>query len=102
MNKRIVIEEQGERAYSYLSQFVDLNSDGVEVVKTTKKFNIRKITDLKSAIVNLNKINDINKMNDFFKAVNEKLAINGVFIGCVETKVERKIRIFKYFIDEYF
>lgn len=95
MNKRIIIEEQGENAYSYLSKFIDLKENSVEVVKTTNKFNIRKIIDEKSAIVNLNKINDINKMNDFFKLINEKLDFEGLFIGCVETKLERRRRIFK-------
>lgn len=95
MNKRIIIEEQGEKAYSYLSKFISVEEGGVEVVKTTNKFNIRKVSDEKSAIVNLNKINDINKMNDFFKSVNEKLDFGGVFIGCVETKEERRRRIFK-------
>tara|TARA_B100000809_G_scaffold266856_1_gene332258 strand:+ start:7763 stop:8797 length:1035 start_codon:yes stop_codon:yes gene_type:complete len=95
MNKRIIIEEQGEKAYSYLSKFINVEEDKLEVIKTTKKFNIRKIAEKKSAIVNLNKINDIKKMNDFFKSVNEKLDFEGVFIGCVETKVERRKRIFK-------
>ncbi|MDG1477118.1 MAG: sugar transferase [Vicingaceae bacterium] len=95
MNNRIIIEEQGEKAYLYLSKYISIENDDVEVIKTTNKFNIRKITGEKSAIVNLNKVNDINKMNDFFKVVNEKLNVGGVFVGCVETKGERRRRIFK-------
>ena len=95
MNKRILIEEQGERAYSFIAQYVNIEEVNVEVVKTTKKFNIRKISNQKSGIVNLNKINDINKMNDFFKLIGDKLDVGGLFIGCVETKVERRKRIFK-------
>ncbi len=95
MNKRIIIEEQGEKAYSYLSKYINVGEGSVEVIKTTNKFNIRKIAHQKSSIVNLNKINDINKMNEFFKSVNEKLEGGGLFIGCVETKVERRKRIFK-------
>jgi lipopolysaccharide/colanic/teichoic acid biosynthesis glycosyltransferase len=95
MNKGIIIEEQGEKAYCYISKFINLEDADVEVVKTATKFNIKKIADQKSSIVNLNKINDINKMNKFFKSVNEKLHLDGLFIGCVETKVERRKRIFK-------
>jgi lipopolysaccharide/colanic/teichoic acid biosynthesis glycosyltransferase len=95
MNKRIIIEEQGEKAYVYLSQFLNIKSDNIEVVKTTNAFNVLKISNTKEGIINLNKINDIKKMNDFFKSVNEKLENNGVFIGCVETKVERRKRIYK-------
>ena len=95
MNKGIIIEEQGEKVYFYISQFLSIEEKAVEVVKTTTKFNIRKITNKKNGIVNLNKINDINKMNIFFKSINEKLELGGLFIGCVETKVERRKRIFK-------
>ena len=95
MNKEIIIAEQGEKAYGYISQFLKIEENNLEVVKTTNLFNIVKISSKKTGIVNLNKINDINKMNDFFKAVNEKLIDDGIFIGCVETKVERRKRLFK-------
>lgn len=95
MNKGIIIEEQGEAAYDYISKFLKIEENNVEVVKTTNLFNIRKISGKKRGIVNLNKINDIKKMNAFFQAVNNKLNDNGVFIGCVETKVERRKRLFK-------
>jgi len=95
MNKRILIEEQGEKAYSFIAQYLNVEEVNVEVVKTIRKFNIRKISSQKSGIVNLNKINDINKMNNFFKLVGDKLDEGGLFIGCVETKLERRKRIFK-------
>ena len=95
MNKEIIIEEQGEKAYNYISKFLKVTGNNLEVVKTTTIFNILKISGKKAGIVNLNKINDIKKMNEFFKVVNEKLEDNGIFIGCVETKVERRKRIYK-------
>ena len=95
MNKQVIIEEQGEKAYDYFSKFLKIEENNLEVVKTTTRFNILKIADKKNGIVNLNKINDIKKMNDFFKAVNQKLNDNGIFIGCVETKVERRKRLFR-------
>ena len=95
MNKQVIIEEQGEKAYDYFSKFLKIEENNLEVVKTTTRFNILKIADKKNGIVNLNKINDIKKMNDFFKAVNQKLNDNGIFIGCVETKVERRKRLYR-------
>lgn len=95
MNKGIIIEEQGEKAYNYISKFLKIEENNLEVVKTTNLFNIRKISEKKTGIVNLNKINDIKKMNDFFKSVNDKLNDDGIFIGCVETKVERRKRLFR-------
>lgn len=95
MNIEVIIQEQGEKVYAYLSQYLNIEKNNLEVVKTTTLFNIKKIAGKKNGIVNLNKINDINKMNEFFKAVNEKLNDEGVFIGCVETKVERRKRLYK-------
>jgi len=95
MNKGIIIEEQGEKAYNYISEFLKVEDDNIEVVKTTNLFNIRKISEKKAGIVNLNKINDIKKMNDFFKVVNQKLIDEGIFIGCIETKEERRKRLYK-------
>ncbi len=95
MNKDILIEEQGEKVYSYISRFINVEDENVGVVKTSNKFNIRKFSNGKTGIVNLKKINDINKMNEFFKLINSKLEIDGVFVGCVETKEERRSRIFK-------
>ncbi|MGE0561005.1 MAG: sugar transferase [Flavobacteriales bacterium] len=95
MNKGIIIEEQGEKAYAYISQFLNFEENNLDIFKTTNVFNIVKSSDKKTAIVNLNKINDINKMNEFFKAVNNRLNEGGLFIGCVETKLERRKRLFR-------
>jgi lipopolysaccharide/colanic/teichoic acid biosynthesis glycosyltransferase len=95
MNIDVIIQEQGEKAYNYIANYLDIEKNNLDVVKTTKAFNILKISGQKSGIVNLNKINDIKKMNEFFKAINDKLEDDGVFIGCVETKGERRKRIFR-------
>jgi len=95
MNKEIIIQEQGQNVYNYLSAYLNIEKNNLEVVKTTNSFNIKKIPDKKNGIINLNKINDIKGINKFCKAVNDKLAEGGVFIGCVETKVERRKRLFR-------
>ncbi len=95
MNKQIIIEEQGGKTYTYLSKFIDIESKDVEVVKTTTAFNVVKIPSLKKGIINLNKINDIKNINVFFKLINDKLESGGLFIGCVETKKERRKRIYR-------
>ena len=43
MNKQVIIEEQGEKAYDYFSKFLKIEENNLEVVKTTTKFNILKI-----------------------------------------------------------
>ena len=95
MNKDIIIKEQGQDVFNYIDQFLSVEKNNLEVVKTINIFNISIIDEKKRGIVNLNKINDIKKINDFFQSVNNSLEEDGIFIGCVETKVERRKRLFK-------
>ena len=48
-------------------------------------------------IINLRRVNDIQYINKFFETVNRKLPTGGLFMGCVETKDQRKQRILKKF-----
>jgi lipopolysaccharide/colanic/teichoic acid biosynthesis glycosyltransferase len=72
------------------SNFTDLTA----VLSTTTRFNISSLSkDKYDYIINLHKINDIKKLDSFFDAVNSKLALNGYFFCCVETKDQRKHRL---------
>ena len=46
-------------------------------------------------IINLHRINDILKLDNFIEAVNTKLEYKGFFFCCVETKDQRKARLLK-------
>jgi lipopolysaccharide/colanic/teichoic acid biosynthesis glycosyltransferase len=68
------------------------------VLSTTTVFNISSLPEDKySYIINLHRINDIKKLDEFIDAVNNKLEMNGYFFCCVETKDQRKARILKKF-----
>jgi lipopolysaccharide/colanic/teichoic acid biosynthesis glycosyltransferase len=68
--------------------------DHTAVLSTTTVFNITGLVkDKYKYIINLRRINDIQKLNDFLNAVNNKLDHNGYFFCCVETKDQRKLRI---------
>jgi lipopolysaccharide/colanic/teichoic acid biosynthesis glycosyltransferase len=71
-------------------------NDQTAVLSTTTVFNIASLLqDNYNYLINLHKINDIKKLNDFLDAVNSKLAKGGYFFCCVETKDQRKERLFK-------
>ena len=71
-------------------------TDKTAVLSTTTIFNITGLIHEKyEYIINLHKINDIKKLDDFLDSVNNKLECNGYFFCCVETKDQRKKRIFK-------
>ena len=71
-------------------------NDRTAVLSTTTIFNILGlIHDSYDYIINLHRINDIKKINDFLEAVNSKLEPGGYFFCCVETKDQRKERLLK-------
>ena len=68
------------------------------ILSTTSKFNINGlIYDSYNYIINLHKINDIRRLDDFLDTVNKKLSDKSYFLCCVETKDQRKERILKKF-----
>ena len=68
------------------------------ILSTTSIFNINGlIHDNYNYIINLHKINDIKRLDDFLDAVNKKLSNKSYFFCCVETKDQRKKRILKKF-----
>jgi len=68
------------------------------VLSTTSIFNISSLPEEKyDYIINLKRINDIIKLNDFLDEVNLKLRDEGNFLCCVETKDQRKARILRKF-----
>jgi lipopolysaccharide/colanic/teichoic acid biosynthesis glycosyltransferase len=71
-------------------------TDRTAVLSTTTVFNIASLPHEKyDYIINLHRINDILKLDDFIEAVNTKLEYKGFFFCCVETKDQRKARLLK-------
>jgi lipopolysaccharide/colanic/teichoic acid biosynthesis glycosyltransferase len=90
-NKQLIIDIVKENAFEYLNQHADLSQS--HVMATTNPFNINNLEGHQKFLLNLARVNDIKKINVFFKAVNEKLEIGGKFLGFVETYGVRKERL---------
>jgi lipopolysaccharide/colanic/teichoic acid biosynthesis glycosyltransferase len=92
--ENLILESIGQEAYNYIRRHVDLSSERTLMLSTTTLFNVRKEHDKAyEALINFRRSNDVQQLNPFFRAVNEKLADGGLFIGCVETYMLRKKRI---------
>ncbi len=94
--KGLILSEYGEDVY----RFIELNATSdiglKNVVSTTSRFNIITLAKRKyNCLINLHRINDIQRVNKFFEAVNGKLEDKGIFIGKAETLSMRKARILK-------
>jgi lipopolysaccharide/colanic/teichoic acid biosynthesis glycosyltransferase len=94
--RETIKQECGEGGLSFITDNTKYNSNETLVVSTTSAFNIEAQPEKKyKGIINLKRINDIRFLNKFFKTVNSKIPVGGIFIGCGETKNIRKNRIFK-------
>lgn len=94
--KETIVEESSLEVFQFISENIDLNIPDYSILSTTTQFNIDKLQEnIYLKIVNLKRINDIRFINKFFESVNRKLIDKGFFIGCVETKDQRKQRLLK-------
>jgi lipopolysaccharide/colanic/teichoic acid biosynthesis glycosyltransferase len=95
---RLIREENGDQVYDFIYNNVLLVKSTVRIVSTTTRFNIYALEHAHyGGIVNMQRINDIKRINKFFEAVNSKLLMGGVFIGKVETYVLHKMKILSKF-----
>lgn len=96
--KEAIVGECGENAYHFLEKHVKAEENKLLCLSTTTRFNVEfQPSDHFTKIINLRRVNDIQYINKFFETVNRRLPEGGIFMGCVETKDQRKQRILKKF-----
>lgn len=96
MNRELLIKELGFESVDFITKYTGSSFESSLILKTVNVFNIETIEpNSYQVIVNLNKINDINGINLFLSTVNSKLPENAIFVGCVETYIQRKKRLLK-------
>ena len=86
-------------ALEFIEKQIKIDRSTTSILSTSTIFNIQNIKPsvngvvYPSNIINLKNINTIALINEFFSAVNNKLPEGGKFIGCFESKNQRKKRI---------
>lgn len=100
INPRVILAIEKESGADMARAVIKMSgarlNDRTAVLSTTTIFNITNLPyDKYDYIINLHKINDILKLDDFLDGVNSKLVDKGYFFVCVETKDQRKARILK-------
>jgi len=96
--RNAILEESGEKALEFMEQYFRPDDPKLLLVSTTTRFNVELQPDgFFNTIVNIRRVNDIRYLNKFFESVNRKLPSKGVFIGCAETKTQRKKRVLRKF-----
>ena len=96
--KQLILQEIGNEAFDLISEYIDFESEKTAIQETIAIFEVDYLEDnYYDQYINLQRINDIKRINRYFESVNSKLPVRGLFIGNVETYVLRKQRIRKKF-----
>jgi hypothetical protein len=92
--QKAVAEECGKGIYRFMQNYLDADCDRTLFISTGSRVNIEMHHGNSfRSVVNLKRVNDITFINKFFETVNRKLPEGGIFIGCAETKDQRKRRL---------
>lgn len=95
---RLIKAENGNQVHDFIYNYLLSVKSTVHIISTTTRFNIYALDQPHyGCLVNLHRINDIQRINKFFEAINEKLLMDGIFIGKAETYPLRKKRILSKF-----
>jgi lipopolysaccharide/colanic/teichoic acid biosynthesis glycosyltransferase len=93
--RNMIKEQVGEDGYHFIIDQINLEND-VFLSYTGNPFNIDLLKSIQYAhIINLKNLNDVRGLNNFFRSVNAKLPIGGLYINCVETFDLRREKIMK-------
>ncbi|MCH2213930.1 MAG: sugar transferase [Flavobacteriales bacterium] len=96
--KKVVEGVAGSRLLNFIAPLLENRNGKTEVVKVTEHFNVERHQDRSlDSFLNLHRVNDIQGINRFFRLVNDKLKVEGHFVGCVETLEQRRSRLFEKF-----
>jgi len=95
--KDLILKSTSKDGLAFIEKNIILD-DQVQLLSTNTLFNIENIEgNNNSSIVNLKRLNDFQGINKYFRLVNKKLPVGGVFITIAETYAVRKQRLLKKF-----
>ena len=94
--KDLIIKTTSKEGLSFIEKNTILD-DHTQLLSTNTLFNLENIDGDSHSIINLKRLNDFEGINKYFRLVNKKLAVDGVFINLVETYAVRKQRLLKKF-----
>jgi len=93
---KILREEIGNKAFAFVCRHISVDKKDFIIFSTTTRFNIDRLpAKYYKHLINIKRMNDIRFVNKFLESVNAKLPREGTFIGCLETKNQRKRRVLK-------
>jgi len=108
----LILQEKDKEVLSFYAKHVGEDLQNTYFLASSGNFDIYKIEDEYTNIVNLRNINSSRRINKFLEAVNYKMPTGGMYISSVETYASRKKRLLRkyafpvnygaYLVDSFF
>ena len=97
--EKAILNESSKEVLKYISEHLDLKKYFSNIVFSTYSRSYVDNVDFNNvrSIVSFKRINHIRYINEHFRSVNKLLPNAGIYIGCVETYWERKLKIYRRF-----
>ena len=84
--------------FDFLERELELKSFDARrtiVLRSADNYNIKVLEDSSTELlINLHEINDIRRINDYFRLINEKIIKNGIFVGCL-IPIKNRYKLFQ-------
>jgi len=102
LQKEILIHSN-QMVLEYISVHLDLNKHSNQILFCTRENTFTDLLNFSNvcSIINFKQINDIVHINQHLRSINKLLPDGGIYIGRVETYINRKERIFRRFGNRY-
>ncbi|WP_051315437.1 sugar transferase [Algoriphagus terrigena] len=110
--KGLILQEKDKEVVSFYARHLGKDLKNTYFLASSGNFDIYKIEDEYTNIVNLRNINSSRRINKFLEAVNYKIPTGGMYISSVETYASRKKRLLRkyafpvnygaYLVDSFF
>lgn len=94
--KHGIIKMYGKEVYRFIMKNIPFEEKDVYFTSTRQAFNIDTKPGNHKAIVNLQSLNTVGKLNSLFVASNQKLPLGGLYFSIAETIATRKKKILKH------
>jgi lipopolysaccharide/colanic/teichoic acid biosynthesis glycosyltransferase len=91
---KALIDECGYEVYQYIKGHFNIDYRGILLFATHKHF-LYDYIDFNNVriIINVNRLNNIQNINSYFRSINKLLPDSGLYIGCVQTNVFKQAQL---------
>ena len=88
-------EECGDKAAAFFQMHLPVKADRISLLSTIEPAGVDSVAADRQAVLVLERANNARRINKYFRSVNARLKIGGLFLGCAEVNGQRRDRFLR-------